>query len=449
MTRRSPFREMNESSLWQLGMEYKYFITPKVRCDSKSVSKFAGKLDFSVWPQDPSAKLHSSTFIILNISDVKASRHNMSEKTSSASGRTLASQWISNCMQNHKKCRIDKSSWLPTRLVNVGLDGGGTRLMETKELSKNQYAPYFALSHRWAATPDHSSRLSSTNKLAWMKSIPIDQMPATFQDAIQYTKEMKISYIWIDSLCIMQDSPEDWRTEAALMYKVYAQSLCNIAASYASNESSLNTGLFYTRTPDDIFAMSVMYKFSTDKEYQGLYGISLKSNHIIDDSEYAIYGRAWVLQERLLSPRKIHFSKQLIWECREKRASESFPMGLSLISRNGYRDADFSKDWKSSLQEDGYNFWEDTLYRYLKSSLTYLSDQLVALGAIAREYGKELDDVYFAGLWKKELPLNLLWKIHRSSQFCSRPNTYRCPTWSWASLDLCYSAEIQFPQTDV
>ncbi|TGO35117.1 hypothetical protein BHYA_0170g00300 [Botrytis hyacinthi] len=274
-------------------------------------------------------------------------------------------------------------------------------------------------------------------------------MPATFQDAIQYTKDMEISYIWIDFLCIMQDSPEDWRTEAALMYKVYAQSLCNIAASYASNERSLNTGLFYTLTPDDIVTLSVMYKFRTKKEYQGLYGISLKSNHIIDDSEYAIYGRAWVLQERLLSPRTIHFSKQLIWECREKRASESFPMGLSLISRNGSRDSNFSRDWRLSLRVDGCEFWEDTVGRYLKSSLTYPSDQLVALGAIAREYETELDDVYFAGLWKKELPLNLLWKIRRSCQFCLRENTYRCSTWSWTSLEICYPAEVQFPRTNV
>ncbi|KAF5868157.1 putative heterokaryon incompatibility protein [Botrytis fragariae] len=442
ITCRSPFREMNESSLRQLYIKYDLTVTPKEERNSGAVS-VAGRLECYVWPsQARSVRPYHFTLQIVNISDGKASRYKIPEKTSSAASRILASQWISNCTQNHKKCRIDKISWLPTRLVNVGLDGGATRLVETIILSKNQYSPYLALSHRWGATPNHSSRLSSVNKLAWMKSIPTNQMPATFQDAIQYTKSMNISYIWIDSLCIMQDSPEDWSTEAALMDKVYAQSFCNIAASYASNENSLNTGLFYTRTPDDLATTSVKYKLITKNDCQGIFGISLKSNYIIDDTEFALYGRAWVLQERLLSPRTIHFSKQLIWECREERASESFPMGISLMS-DDRRDHDFSKDWRSSLEVFGYKFWADTVGRYVKSSLTYSSDYLVAISAIAREYERELDDVYLAGLWKKGLPFNLLWKTDNKSSFSSRPNAYRCPTWSWASLNICYPAKLE------
>ncbi|TGO49010.1 hypothetical protein BOTNAR_0448g00040 [Botryotinia narcissicola] len=332
---------------------------PELERNSEAVSRIAGRLECYVWQsQARSVGSHHFTLQIVNVSDtdVEASGYEIPEKASSASSRIIASQWISNCTENHKKYRIDKISWLLTRLVNVGLDGGATRLIETKELSKDQHSPYFALSHRW--------------------------------------------------------------------------------------------GLFYTRTPDDIVNLSVKYKFIAKNAYQGLYGTSLESNYMIDDTKFAIYERAWVLQERLLSPRTINFSKQLIWECREKRASESFPMSLSLIGRNGYRDSDFSKDWRSSLQEDGYNFWEDTLYRYLKSSLTYPSYQLVALGAIAREYETELDDIYFVGLWKKELPLNLLWKLNGSSSFSSRPNTYRCPTWSWASLDIRYPARFQTSTPD-
>ncbi|TGO54640.1 hypothetical protein BCON_0104g00370 [Botryotinia convoluta] len=188
--------------------------------------------------------------------------------------------------------------------------------------------------------------------------------------------------------------------------------------------------------------MSVPYKFITRKYCQGLYGLSLRSNYIINDTEFALYGRAWVLQERLLSPRTKHFSEQLIWECREEGASEFFPMGLSLkcYGTGGYN---FSKDWRSNLQDCGHQFWVDTLGRYMKSSLTYSSDRLVAIGAIAREHETELDDFYLAGLWKKELPLNLHWKIDGSSSFPSRTNTYRCPTWSWASLDNFYPAMLQ------
>ncbi|TGO29516.1 hypothetical protein BPAE_0014g00670 [Botrytis paeoniae] len=445
ITRRSPFREMNESSLQQLDIAYYIMLDKEEDVDSGAVSRIIGRLTCRVWPS--LARLVEPCCFELEIVstsenlDVISLRYEIPERTSSPSSHILASQWISNCTQNHEKCCIDKISWLPTRLVNVGLDGVVTRLVETKEISKDQNSQYFALSHRWGATPDHSSRLSSINKLAWMESIPADQMPATFQDAIQFTRNMNIPYIWIDSLCIMQDSSEDWSTEAALMDKVYAQSLCNIAASYASSEESPNKRLFHTRTRDYIDTLSVKQKFFMKKNHQGLYGLSPNSNYVVSRTDFALYKRAWVLQERLLSPRTIHFSKQLMWECREKRASEAFPMGISLIACNFF-SRDLLKDWRSGLQEQGYKFWYHILGEYVNCSLTYSSDRLVAIGAIAREFQIELNDVYLAGLWKKELPFNLLWKIDRGSSFPSRPVTYRCPTWSWVSLDISYPARM-------
>ncbi|TGO54639.1 hypothetical protein BCON_0104g00360 [Botryotinia convoluta] len=176
---------MNESSLRQLDIKYDFVVVPKGEHNSGAVSRIAGSLECYVWPSPArSVGPYHFTLQLVNISDVKAPRYEIPEKGSSASSRILASQWIGNCTQNHKKCNIGKISLLPTRLANVGLDGGAIRLIETEEILKDQYSPYFALSHRWGTTPDHSSRLSSINQLSCIKRIPTNQMPATFQDAI-------------------------------------------------------------------------------------------------------------------------------------------------------------------------------------------------------------------------------------------------------------------------
>ncbi|KAK6603971.1 heterokaryon incompatibility protein [Botrytis cinerea] len=366
----------------------------------------------------------SLIFVMTKVPNLHADnpRYELPEKTSAPSCRILASQWISNCAQNHEKCRMDKISWLPTRFVDVGLHGGVIRLVETQKISKDRYSPYFTLSHRWGATSNQSRRLLSSNKSAWMKSIPTDQMPALFQDAIQFTRDMNVSYIWIDSLCIIQDSPEDWIIEAALMDRVYAQSRCNIAASSASAKDSVNKGLFHTRSIEDIASLAVVRKSLTRKDHQGIFEISISDNSFIDPYGSLLYRRAWVLQE------------QLMWECREERASETFPMGTSLIVYS-HDSKNLSKDWRSGLQEHGHKFWEEVISEYMRCSLTYPSDRLVAIGAIAREFETALNDVYLAGLWKKNLPFNLLWSVNNYHSHPTRSNTYRCPTWSWGSLD--------------
>lgn len=60
-------------------------------------------------------------------------------------------------------------------------------------------------------------------------------MPQIFLDAISVTRELGIKYLWIDCLCILQDRPEDWERESAVMGKVYEHGICNLAATGASS----------------------------------------------------------------------------------------------------------------------------------------------------------------------------------------------------------------------
>lgn len=132
----------------------------------------------------------------------------------------------------------DKPRWFPSRLLEIGDDS--IRLVEV--LNKTPTSPYVTLSHCWGKA--QFLTLKQSNLDQFTKSIPASSLPRTFQDAVAIAKRLKIYYIWIDSLCIIQDLKNDWLKEASLMHKIYANAYCNIAATGARDSSY---GLFIER----------------------------------------------------------------------------------------------------------------------------------------------------------------------------------------------------------
>lgn len=103
---------------------------------------------------------------------------------------------------------------------------------------------YTTLSHCWGSID--LIKLTTTSLESFKESLPINQFPKTFTDAIEVNRRLKIRYIWIDSLCIIQEGDEmkDWSHEASLMQKVYSNSICNISAAGATDGTK---GLFFER----------------------------------------------------------------------------------------------------------------------------------------------------------------------------------------------------------
>lgn len=152
------------------------------------------------------------------------------------------------CIKEHQQCR---NSWklvspkrrLLTRLLDVGAkrESQTLRVVECKTISRR--TEYLTLSHCWGSR--RYLTLTTENLQEYTRSIPVAQLPCTFQDAIELTRQLGQRYIWIDSLCILQDSKEDWLKESALMGTVYSQSLLNIAATASSDGDG---GLFHYDT---------------------------------------------------------------------------------------------------------------------------------------------------------------------------------------------------------
>lgn len=90
---------------------------------------------------------------------------------------------------------------------------------------------YATLSHCWGGL--EFLTLTRNSLASFMTKVPIEECPKTFQDAVFITRKLGIDYLWIDSLCIIQDSEQDWLNESALMSQVYSNSTITIAAAAA------------------------------------------------------------------------------------------------------------------------------------------------------------------------------------------------------------------------
>jgi Heterokaryon incompatibility protein (HET) len=202
------------------------------------------------------------------------------------------------------------NAFLPTRLVELVKGVDNLRLCNSDQLPRGTL--YATLSHRWGNAP--FCRLLQENILSFTGDIPFSILPQTFQDAITTVDKLGIEYLWIDSLCIVQDSTADWTVEAARMSKVYANSYLNLAATASRNSQE---GLFRTREPS--YVKQCRYVPHEDRYFSKfISSIRQKSTvgwDCVNPSDWVtaiveapLNSRAWVYQERALAPRILHFS---------------------------------------------------------------------------------------------------------------------------------------------
>lgn len=231
----------------------------------------------------------------------------------------LLRQWLKHCNQNHN-CS-SSNSCLPTRVIDVGSGGtpSTTPIRLYSRSSSEEQGRYVALSHRWLSDPEglrrHSHLLGDTY-LAMHKNIDFDGLPKTFQDAITVTRELKIQYIWIDSLCIIQDDVDDWNREASRMEDVFSSAYLTIAATSATD------GFIRPRRPRELVTVQ--------DEREGRYYVCEFIDNLQGDIEEGpLNQRGWVLQERALSHRTLHFtSNQVYWECGHGIRTETLSKSL-------------------------------------------------------------------------------------------------------------------------
>jgi hypothetical protein len=383
-------------------------------------------------------------------------------------------------------CNRRNTSFKPTRLIYVGREDESDvlRLHLTKDDGERKSETnYCCLSHCWGGGVD-IPRLTLATLSEFCARIELSRLPRTFQDAILITRQLGLQFIWIDSLCIIQDSVEDWAQESGAMGTIYQNSCCTIAAAEAQNS---HQGCFVHRNPLACNPVRVAHLpegellISTPREKQfatmdgQLSGYSIWLSRLVS--------RGWVFQEALLSPKTLYFGRGLFWTCRCGQASELDPEGRGYVAQGSvygrldeaifYRTSPAIAPQRDSAEDSityfrgqeaagntpgRYEFdnvrktllssptaaratidfqfhqrWMSLLQVYTKLKFTMPKDRLAALAGIAQEIMPLIKSRYFAGLWGFSLPMDLLWEVYEDLR--PRPSTYRAPSWSWASID--------------
>ncbi|KAE9374152.1 HET-domain-containing protein [Stipitochalara longipes BDJ] len=323
----------------------------------------------------------------------------------------IASNWFSTCSESHELCRSSEGV-LPTRLISIA--GESPRLVLSAECPERPR--YATLSHSWGS--HDVIKLLSENLDSYMEALPVERLPTTFNNAIEITRKLGLDYLWIDSLCIIQNSEADWQKESALMSSVYGGSALSIAASSARD----STHGCFLKPPHFSGGLRARItdggrKRVQDFRSEDVYNLSTFSTHLGT--------RAWALQEKMLPPRTIHFGDRgAFWECRTHLASEYFPDGFSnmLVSPLVKRRGKF--EW----------MWPQIVQLYSAANLTFGKDKLPALSGVARLGHNETGDQYLAGLWRDQIEEQLCWRRWQSGPDVKRP-AWRAPSWSWAAVD--------------
>jgi hypothetical protein len=293
------------------------------------------------------------------LADIIPGRLRLSDSASELSFRRIIN-WVTSCEMGHPCAR--SMTPLPTRVLDVGLQSQYVKLVETVD----KPGIYTTLSHCWG----NSDVITTTRKTinARKEGIALRDLPQTFLDAILITRRLHIKYLWIDSLCIIQDSSFDWERESQRMAGVYANSFLTIAASSStdsfggcfpswSSRSSLahisphsaslgrtnpvnaapvvdtrcdpfipnylswkpfaDVGYTYKDQTSRVYIYSEWTPSSRKSKLRPYYvGGSLGGN--LDPLELQpLNSRGWTVQERLISRRILHFgTDQMYWECR-------------------------------------------------------------------------------------------------------------------------------------
>ena len=286
----------------------------------------------------------------------------------------------------------------------------------------------------------------------------MQKLPLTFQHAIAITRKLGYQYLWIDSLCIIQDSKEDWNVESLNMKRVYQMSALTIGAARGADS---HAGCFVERQPLAHFPCRIA-QLSTgflmtpfDREMPGK---SLP--HALTGAP--LFDRGWVLQERMLSPRTLYYGpKGLHWECYECYANEIYRQGRSSASSktdtgdiealSGLGIHTDASDHRLKVDviilrsmtipidvfeettyiRHFYQVWNNLLVSYTKMKLSFSSDILRALSGLSSLIEQSTGLTSVSGHWKEFLPFDLLWR-NASPDHCSKAPVYA--SWSWASM---------------
>ncbi|KAF2846587.1 HET-domain-containing protein, partial [Plenodomus tracheiphilus IPT5] len=354
---------------------------------------------------------------------------------------SYARRWLQECEKFHTECATGSLKWYPRRVLDLSSrEEGSIKLLET---GGTVLGPYATVSYCWGKS---SLPIKTTLETLeqHLQNLQWDNLPICFQEMIQICWAIGIEYLWIDAICIIQDSPEDWELESAVMGTIYANARLTLAVTALQNPSESVLRDRY-----------ILSRFRGFEERWPLASVIVSQGR--RTSRFSAYSplnsRGWVMQERLLSPRTLFFhASELAWECTGSTLCECGHLDVRHLDSHdqerysGHLQLRRMLHEKTGLEDDDVvcDVWMSLLARYASLNLSYGMNRLAALSGLAARFDSGVYGQYIAGIWTGMLPQALSYRMRCS---CETPH-YRgltdshAPSWSWASAPLCQSPYI-------
>jgi hypothetical protein len=392
----------------------------------------------------------------------RTSLYCLDASTSSATNMRLVSFWLQSCLKNHMPCRTWADNTVPpTRLMNI--EDPMRPLLQDPPY---KHGGYVALSYKWGNSKRYLSLV--LNVQSHYQMIPVDLLPKTFTDAIYIAHQLGFLYLWIDALCIIQDSSDDREGEIGRMGDIFRASTLTL---FAQAGDDADAGLSVIRDPRRIKPCKLTVR-ATLMDRCIIETIYAAMDLSFQEGDHPLQKRGWVLQEEVLSSRALYFGhEQLEWRCHCSTVQEtlSYP-GKSDIShvhspqtdedwRDVYKCYNDSKAYSGlrellriqatdswlTVENTTVKAWYECIENYSRRDLTYASDVLPALAGIATILSSTQKAQYVNGLWEKGLTFGLLWFVESLSIACTASEsdhtdsqativeTTVIPSWTWVS----------------
>jgi len=387
---------------------------------------------------------------------------------SSTSHYETAQSWLQACA-SHSKCNqtvsgsihIDPyNSPLPTRVIEI------TREMNRQRLhlrhTDGLCGAYITLTHRWN---EFTGRCITTTSNIEDRLLGEDfgELPQLFRDAFIVAEKLSIKYIWIDSICIIQqgDDLTDWRREAPKMAQYYQFSVFTLAGTAEDITGGILQPYPKDAVPWSLRLVCLPYRDKTNTIAGSFYcfkrRVPVVDEYMDQIRSSILFRRGWILQEWLLSKRLLWYTPHgLFFECHQE-LPRSHDQSQLTFTRGG-ADLQAHLRLKASFHFSNDNildFWYSVLGVYSGQHLTKPElDRILAIAGVAKEVApilanpkrlpslenKTQDEVYIAGLWLRDIHHGLLWEEHHTATPCTSKSE-EAPSWSWASL----IAALQWP----
>ncbi|KAK7926948.1 hypothetical protein PG985_003946 [Apiospora marii] len=431
--------------------------SPKLR-ESEASCTIHFRPNVTQFPQLQNAP--TKTFHLIGAESVRVNL-SLDDRLGTESVGPQLNAWLEHCGTAHTgRCAVPESpSWVPKRLVDLSaLAEGRVVVRETAPLPGPK-PRFVTLSHCWGGPEGPQMiRLLPENHATFTDpeaGIRVEQLPRNFRDAVEIVRLLRARYIWIDSLCILQDG-EEFKTEGQLMHLVYRNSYCNLAAAASSD---CQGGLFQDRQNIENFGGDVVETSERSRFGKGKWRVfpsEYWSDQLLMEP---LYRRGWVFQERMLSPRILHFAAgQVFWDCASTTACEVLPDGLpwqldaassterywrerlQLIQQQASGSSTKPQKFVGSADVSFETFWREAVANYTACNLTQNTDRLLAVWGVAKLVRDQFrldngEEDYGVGLWSSQLAEQLAWRSRDPGRAQRSPRLARLwPSWSWASL---------------